>query len=607
MKKAILVCLLALLIQPAAAKLFLSGSASDPASPLAPNLVTSANLKVWFEGDAGCLNGGSSACADGDAVATWQDQSGQGNHATQGGCTAKPVYNTNVFDNGKPALLFTAASSQCLVDSYAGAVGTIITVSYSNAPSGFSVIIAGKPQGGSSVTAYDIIADTPPVDTATYGNYHTRQFDFGTSSSTSTYSWYTNPQRMRNSWSISGMTQDGTTLKSYEQATLLASMTKPGGATVHTATGQVIGAGDYGGSIGSGPTYFNGYIAEIITYDGAISDADYARVVSWLQAKYDMAPSGQYLLFANNKAQGSYSDLNLYLQQGDGTNWRALPVNALQPKVAGQTDTSSLSFMPLTDDQGNLVKYNGLYWARNTRCGWPSPIVYPCVKTDILYSSDLVHWTVAALIDADALGITDGTSPNRVTFNDQFFIDRNNGNAVYAMLDASNDGSTAVTGFSEWVVPVTLNSNGTVTQGAAIHMSGSAFPGGGGSWYAEFIAYKAGTYYTFWTDQGNSGRLMWATSTTGPFTGYNTSGNYFPVTSCAVCEWPKWIQVNGSGTIYWDDSSGTTSQATASDGAFGTVSGITAGAALNFQKAGALSKLIPQDAAIAKLPAINLP
>ncbi len=64
---------------------------------LAPNLATSATLQLWLTADAGCLNGSGAPCANGDGVATWQDQSGNANHATQATSGNRPTFASSGF------------------------------------------------------------------------------------------------------------------------------------------------------------------------------------------------------------------------------------------------------------------------------------------------------------------------------------------------------------------------------------------------------------------------------------------------------------------------------------------------------------------------------
>lgn len=66
-----------------------------------------AGLKLWLRAD-------SLALANNDPVATWNDESGQGNHATQATSGNRPVYLTNQ-QNSLPGVSFTAASTHYLV------------------------------------------------------------------------------------------------------------------------------------------------------------------------------------------------------------------------------------------------------------------------------------------------------------------------------------------------------------------------------------------------------------------------------------------------------------------------------------------------------------
>ena len=84
--------------------------------PLAP---PSPNLVVWLKADAGVFTdtgGTTPATNDGDLIALWNDQSGNGNHVLQATSGNRPVFKTNVL-GGKPVLRFLTASAQTLVTS----------------------------------------------------------------------------------------------------------------------------------------------------------------------------------------------------------------------------------------------------------------------------------------------------------------------------------------------------------------------------------------------------------------------------------------------------------------------------------------------------------
>lgn len=61
-----------------------------------------AGLFAWFQQNVGLLNGSDVFPSNGEAVKTWQDQSGNGRHITQGSAGKRPTYNTGggiTFDN----------------------------------------------------------------------------------------------------------------------------------------------------------------------------------------------------------------------------------------------------------------------------------------------------------------------------------------------------------------------------------------------------------------------------------------------------------------------------------------------------------------------------
>lgn len=71
-----------------------------------------AGLAVWLKADAGVFNdAGSTPAADTDTVQQWNDQSGNGNHATQATSGKRPTYRTGI-KNSLPVIRF--AGAHCL-------------------------------------------------------------------------------------------------------------------------------------------------------------------------------------------------------------------------------------------------------------------------------------------------------------------------------------------------------------------------------------------------------------------------------------------------------------------------------------------------------------
>lgn len=600
--------------------------ASKPAAsvvvvPIAPNKVTSSTLDEWFVAGSGCLNGSSTTCANGDTVATLADQSGNGHTATK--CPAGPVYTANVV-NGLPALTFTKANSQCLTTSYTGTAKTIIVVYFSsttnfqeNTGSLNDDIISGAPQAGATITAYDIYIDTPLVaDGGVTNPFHVSKFSYGTTANSSNYSWQTLPERHRSVWQISGMTNDGTTLTAYNYGAVVGTATIPGGATPYTATGQVIGSGDFGGTHGS---FFQGNIAEIIVYPVKISSSDYAGVILYEQQKYGLVPSGNYLLVAGNSNNGQYNDSNLYMLQGtDGISYPyVLPTNFVPSVYAGQNRTASTAPQILHDMSGNLVKYNGRFWASDSQCpvfGTPTAngIINPCTFVSVLTSlpdptSGLpVNWSLAGTLNCDI--VLDGVSSTRGCFNDGWVIDAAD-NSVHYLFNASNNEQTFAA-VKEYQVPITLNANGTFATGAVAAITGSAFPVGAGGtpnsgYFTESIIKLGSTYYAFLSNLSAGFVLQWTTSA-APFSGYNGTLTGVTVGGSAPGpqpQWPSWIQTGGgNGKLYIDTSDANYANGVASDNAFGTVSGLATGPTMSF--AGTFHA---QQGSFALLPVVSLP
>lgn len=80
-----------------------------------------AGLQGWFRADAGVYaDAGSTPAGNGDPVQEWQDQSGQGNDATEATAGDRPVFRTSQV-NGYPAVDFNiAADTRLGLDSSMG-------------------------------------------------------------------------------------------------------------------------------------------------------------------------------------------------------------------------------------------------------------------------------------------------------------------------------------------------------------------------------------------------------------------------------------------------------------------------------------------------------
>ncbi|TGL44950.1 hypothetical protein EHQ49_05690 [Leptospira perdikensis] len=85
---------------------------------VAPRILGSGSLRLWFKADQLTLN-------DGDPIANWADVSGYGNHISQATLTQRPVFRVNQV-NAYPIAEFRSSSTTQMVIS-SGATGLYVT------------------------------------------------------------------------------------------------------------------------------------------------------------------------------------------------------------------------------------------------------------------------------------------------------------------------------------------------------------------------------------------------------------------------------------------------------------------------------------------------
>ncbi len=235
--------------------------------PFTPPDATSATLKQWFKSDAGVYkDAGVTLAADGETVQQWNDQSGNGNNATQGTAGNRPTLRTNVV-NGLPAIDFIATR-----------------------PDFFDV---GGPLSGATAGEIFLVlkinTDPPAVDTKT-GIYDYSAADFS-----SHYTW--TDGIIYDSWgaTVRKTTVDPSTSlssgyriysvragsslwKNVLQAIVLSETTS--NTVTFRASGCKLGR--------SLVTTYNcdGRIAEVIVYNGILSGADRGSVYDYLNTRY---------------------------------------------------------------------------------------------------------------------------------------------------------------------------------------------------------------------------------------------------------------------------------------------------------------------------------
>lgn len=209
-----------------------------------------AGLSVWL--DAGQFvfsDAGTTAATSGGAVQLWRDRTAMAHECIQSVVSARPTWEPAVAAlNGQPALRFSSASSALLDCAAPQTVGTA-----------FAVVVH---EGGATFPSYAGIFGHKNNGSVAVLFGNAGQSTFGTDGGTI---------------SLNGVSTGG-------GSTTATTITAPSLLTTVLATPAVFGNW-VGRADGVGGTW-NGYIAEIIAYEGALSSPAISEVECYLAAKY---------------------------------------------------------------------------------------------------------------------------------------------------------------------------------------------------------------------------------------------------------------------------------------------------------------------------------
>ena len=246
------------LILPICLLSFLKGMAQAPGG-------VSTNLQLW-------LKAGTGAGSIGSNSSLWQDQSSNGNNATQATAADQPVVTANQI-NFNPALVFNGTSDYMNIASNLnlGAANCAVYCVVQLFGSGGEVFL-----GSETGTANDIQLATFPGSPTQVNYWGTGTVLLGTTNLPAGTVY------------ISGHEKAGT---GANQATIYINGNVDQTGTISQNTGagnRMIGAS----YIGAGPPgYFtNGDIAEMVVYNTALSAANRSKLQSYLSFKYGFPP-----------------------------------------------------------------------------------------------------------------------------------------------------------------------------------------------------------------------------------------------------------------------------------------------------------------------------
>lgn len=221
--------------------------------------ITTSGLHLWLRADTGVLRSDGLSASNGQQVARWLDQSGNGRNASMATSARQPSLAAGAL-NGLPVLRFNGAQSMYL-DIFARPTRyTVFIVGKNSTPTEtFSMILGPggnsannqmRWEGGSNALFVGP-GNGGPVNTSTIGNtriYHELSASY-----------------------------DGATMTVYRDGNAVS----PSYALSTTAPWELASVGSYYSSY-----YMTGDLAEVIMYDRALSASERGSVDSYLRTKY---------------------------------------------------------------------------------------------------------------------------------------------------------------------------------------------------------------------------------------------------------------------------------------------------------------------------------
>jgi hypothetical protein len=337
--------------------------------------VSSGTLQLWLRADAGVVTNASGQ------VSQWQDQSGNANHASQANTNQQPllVYPTAI--GGNAAVRFNGIQDNVNGDYLCGTN----TVAIPDAMTSFMVY---EMNSGATAEQLPTFVGAPP----TYGAGRSYWMPYGTMAfSTWTYDYltgFTIPTNTYRIWTDRYSTDLGQVNQTDDTAATETNFTEITSGQTPPAPGYYVGGLNPAVQYVVNSRCFGGDIAELIYYQGYLTDADRLAVLGYLQQKY-------YL-------NGVTNDLS-YQWQINGTN------------IAGATNaTLTLNDVQTTESGSYTVIVTNLADSSTTSSNAVLTVnsLPPCAPAP----AGLVGWWPAEGNANDIVGDNNGALSNGASF-----------------------------------------------------------------------------------------------------------------------------------------------------------------------------------------------
>lgn len=241
------------------------------------------NLQFWADAKIGVYTDAAMtipAAADADPVGGWTDLSGKGNHATQATGGLRPVLKLSQL-NGKPSVLFTAASAQ-----YLAANGAAAAFAGTNIPVTLIVVIRYVTNTGQFGFCLASSVSANPRGEFNQSSGPANQLVLRDDTATNRLAIAgTNPGTVPH---ILSFTFDGTNGQIFQDGTSVAGPTVAGSGT-YTYNNFTVG-----GLVSTTPVagvYLNAHVMEILMWNVGLTSSDRSSVQGYLSRKYGLAIS----------------------------------------------------------------------------------------------------------------------------------------------------------------------------------------------------------------------------------------------------------------------------------------------------------------------------
>ncbi|MBM4253141.1 MAG: LamG domain-containing protein [Deltaproteobacteria bacterium] len=241
-------------------------------SPTGPQSISS--LRLWLKAET--LTG----TADGTAIWTWKDQSGNGFDLSQSTAANRPTFKMGQI-NGRPAVRFNGSTNYMQV-AFTGSITskTMFVVAKLG-----TLTPSGAAYGGAAVTVQS--ADGYTFDAIVYNEYTVKRWMNGSDGFTRTPSMVSPTDETSIGPHIVTIRSTTSDYALYRNGQLLQSTTTYSPPTITNGTFNLSARHIINGTpVSNG--YFNGDIAEVIVYDRALTEVERQRVEAYLRTKYGL-------------------------------------------------------------------------------------------------------------------------------------------------------------------------------------------------------------------------------------------------------------------------------------------------------------------------------